>query len=178
MPKRVKEGPMARISTCFGTLPLMMKPPIPTLFPVCTRIRVEKLTACAATGVGDAVGLGVGVVGVTVGVGVGVAGVTVGVGVGVIGVTVGVGVGVVGVTVGVGVGVLGVTVGVGVGVAGVTVGVGVGVGVAVEQLEIMMVSIRTPALPAATPPLSQATRHFSWMGCPLAAAGSLTVVVM
>ena len=36
----------------------MMKPPMPTFSPVWTRIRVERLTACAA-GVGAAVGVGV-----------------------------------------------------------------------------------------------------------------------
>ena len=30
----VKEGPMARRSTCFGAVPVMMKPPMPTLSPV------------------------------------------------------------------------------------------------------------------------------------------------
>ena len=66
--------------------------------------------AGGGAGVGDTVGVGVGVVGVTVGLGVGVVGVTVGLGVGVVGVTVAVGVGVAGVTVAVGVGVAGVTV--------------------------------------------------------------------
>ena len=48
-----------------GPVPVMMKPPIPTLAPVCTRIRVERLRACAAAmgvGVGVALGVGVGVV--------------------------------------------------------------------------------------------------------------------
>ena len=33
-PKWVSEGPMARTSTCLGALPVMMKPPMPTLLPV------------------------------------------------------------------------------------------------------------------------------------------------
>ena len=45
----------------------MMNPPIPALSPVCTRIRVERLSACAA---GVAVGVGVGEGGVAVGLGV------------------------------------------------------------------------------------------------------------
>src|SRR5450432_4277829 len=73
-PNWVKEGPMARRSTCFGALPVMMNPPIPALSPVCTSMRVERLMACAAdAGVGVAVGVAVGVgVGVAVGVVVGV----------------------------------------------------------------------------------------------------------
>ena len=61
---------MARMSTCFGVLPVMMNPPMPTLSPVWTRIRVERLMACAAE-VGLAEGVGVAVpggVGVEVGV--------------------------------------------------------------------------------------------------------------
>ena len=115
----------------------MMNPPMPTLSPVCTRIRVDKLTACAGVAVGVAVTPGVdegvaegAMVAVAVGVGDGVIpGERVGVGVGgIVAVAVGVGDGVIpGVRVGVGVGVAGV----GVGVAGVGVGVaGVGVGVA------------------------------------------------
>ena len=38
---------MARMITFFGPLPVTMKPPMPTLSPVRTRMRVEKLTACA-----------------------------------------------------------------------------------------------------------------------------------
>ena len=53
-PKPVREGPMARISTCLETLPVTMKPPMPTLSPVSTRIRVERLTVWAG-------GVGVGV---------------------------------------------------------------------------------------------------------------------
>src|SRR5664279_1488624 len=116
----LKDGPMARMSTCIGAVPVMMNPPMPTFSPVPTRIRVERLRACAGRiGVGVGVIPGVGVeTGVPVGVAVG-AGVEVGV---TTGVGVGVGVGIIGV--GVGVGLCGV--GVGVGVAG---GVGVGVGV-------------------------------------------------
>ena len=56
IPKRVKEGPIARTITFFGPLPVTMKPPMPSL-PAAARtfMRVEKLTACAA---GTAVGLG------------------------------------------------------------------------------------------------------------------------
>ena len=122
--KPVREGPMARSSTCLGAVPVMMNPPMPTLSPLSTCIRVERLTGCAA---GGGVGVGVGVrVGVGVGgggVGVGVDGVDVGVGVG------GVGVGVGGVGVGVGGGVI-VGVGVSIG-AGESVGVGDGVPVGV-----------------------------------------------
>jgi hypothetical protein len=62
----------------------MMNPPMPTLSPVWTSIRVERLRGCAP-GVGVAVGVTVGVtVGVAVGEAVGVAeGVTVGLAVGV-----------------------------------------------------------------------------------------------
>jgi hypothetical protein len=88
-----------------------------------------------------------------------------------VGVAVAVWVGVaVGVFVGVGVGVF-----VGVGVAvGVLVGVFVGVAAAGHGKPVI-VSIRTP-IPALL--LSVAIRHLSWMLCPLAAAGRLTVVVM
>ena len=54
-----------------------MNPPMPALSPVCTRIRVERLTACAPgvgleVGVVDGEGVSVGVeVGVGVGIGVG-----------------------------------------------------------------------------------------------------------
>src|ERR1700682_3273221 len=65
-PKAVKEGPIPRRITCLGALPVTMKPPMPTLASVRTRMRVERLRACAA---GDTLGLGLGV-----GVGVGVPG--------------------------------------------------------------------------------------------------------
>src|ERR1043166_3519403 len=122
-PKPVREGPMARRSTCLGPVPVMINPPMPTLAPVCTRIRVERLRACAA---GDALGVDVGVgIGVVVGLGVGVTGGGVGVGVpGGVGVEEGEGVGV---EEGEGVGVDAVGVGVGVGAIGVEVGVDVGV---------------------------------------------------
>jgi hypothetical protein len=71
-----------------------MNPPMPTLSPVCTSKRVERLSGRA--GVGEAVGVGVGVtigVGLTLAVGVGVGlWVGLGLGVGVTGVGVGVGV--------------------------------------------------------------------------------------
>ena len=88
-PADASDGPSARTSTLFGSLPVMMRPPIKTLSPVCTFARVETLTKVAGTGVGSGVGVGVeagggGVgVGVVVGAGVGVAvGCGVGVGVG------------------------------------------------------------------------------------------------
>ena len=60
----------------------MMNPPMPALSPRSTRIRVERLTACAAD-VGEGVGVGVAVAdGVALGVGVGLA-VAAGLGVGV-----------------------------------------------------------------------------------------------
>src|ERR1044072_5589038 len=54
-PTWINDGPIARSNTCFGALPVMMNPPMPTLLPVCTRIRVERLIACVG---GVAVGLG------------------------------------------------------------------------------------------------------------------------
>jgi hypothetical protein len=101
-----------------GTLPVMMNPPMPALsVPVSTRIRVERLVACAAPGFGVGVGVELGL-GVGVGVGVGL-----GVGVGVIGVGDGVGVGVgVGVCTGVGVGVGGPPTGAGPSIATVVIG--------------------------------------------------------
>ena len=57
-PNLVNEGPMARMMTCFGTAPVMVKPPMPTLFPVSVRMRVDRFNACAA---GVAVGVAVGV---------------------------------------------------------------------------------------------------------------------
>ena len=90
---------MARTITRFGALPVTMKPPIPTLSPVWTNMRVDRLTVCAAA-VGD--GVGVPGVAVRVGLGVGVCGVGVGLGVGVCGVGVGLGVGVPGVGLGLG----------------------------------------------------------------------------
>src|SRR4051812_30473980 len=75
---------MARRSTCFCAVPEMMKPPMPTLSPGWTRIRVEKLRGCAAgPGLGVPVGEGEGgAVAVAVGEGDGDGG-TLGVGVGV-----------------------------------------------------------------------------------------------
>jgi hypothetical protein len=74
-PKLPNDGPIPRSNTCFGLVPVMMKPPIPTSFPVPTRSRVERLVACVTppgVAVGVAVGVGVIVPGVRVGVGVGV----------------------------------------------------------------------------------------------------------
>src|SRR5664279_4215080 len=90
------EGPIARMITFFGWVPVIIKPPIRTLSPVSTRRRVEMLPKVPGViigvveglGVGVAEGLGVGVaegfgVGVAEGLGVGVAtGVGVGLGVG------------------------------------------------------------------------------------------------
>src|SRR5438034_4290987 len=72
-PVTVKEGPMARRMTRLGSLPVMMKPPMPTSAPVWTSIRVERLSAWAdgGVGVGEAVGVAVAV---PVGPGVGVGG--------------------------------------------------------------------------------------------------------
>src|ERR1051326_7756053 len=46
-PAWVRDGPIPRIRTCFGVVPEMMNPPMPTLSPVWTRILVERLRACA-----------------------------------------------------------------------------------------------------------------------------------
>ncbi len=118
------KGQSPAASTCLGSLPVTIKPPIRILSPVCTRARLEILSNCAGLGVGVPVGVGLGVaVGVALGVAEGVA----------LGVAPGVAEGVadeLGVAVGVAEGVaLGVADGVGVGVAlGVGVGVGVGSG--------------------------------------------------
>ena len=75
-PDEFKEGPIARTRTCFGLAPVMMKPPMPTLSPVPTRIRVERFRAWLGVGVGLAVGVAVALavaVGVEVGVDVAVA---------------------------------------------------------------------------------------------------------
>src|SRR5436189_5581828 len=98
----------------------MMRPPVPTLSPVWTDMRGERLRGCAAA---EPPGVGVGVEGPGVPVGTGVE----------VGPTVGVGV-TPGVPVGPGVAVgPGVPVGPGVGVA---VGAGVAVGVGVEQVVV------------------------------------------
>ena len=98
---------MARTMRRLGATPVTMNPPMPTLSPPSTCMRVEKLTGCAGgltPGVGEVGGVGVGV-GVPVGGvtdGVGVAGGGVGVGVGVTGGMDGDGVGVDGGGVGLG----------------------------------------------------------------------------
>ena len=61
-PKSVKDGPIARMTTNLGSVPLMMKPPIPTLVPVSTSTRVERLRALFG---------GVGVEWLTLGLGLG-----------------------------------------------------------------------------------------------------------
>src|SRR5205814_939836 len=81
-PKITKEGPIPRRPAFLGAPPVMINPPIPTLSPLWTRIRVERLRACAtgvelgvAVPVAVAVAVGVVVavaVAVTVGAGVGV----------------------------------------------------------------------------------------------------------
>src|SRR5256714_12211018 len=53
-PNLDNEGPMARMMTCFGTAPGMVKPTMPTLFPVSVRMRVDRFNVCAA---GAAVGV-------------------------------------------------------------------------------------------------------------------------
>src|SRR3981081_345651 len=57
-PNPVNDGPSARTTTRLGTFPVIMKPPIPALSPVSTRMRVDRLTVCDA---GVAVGVAVGV---------------------------------------------------------------------------------------------------------------------
>src|ERR1044072_1420825 len=55
------EGPRARMTTFFGALPVIINPPIIMLSPLCTRMRVEMLSACAfRCGRGLADGLGEG----------------------------------------------------------------------------------------------------------------------
>src|SRR5947207_14423065 len=90
-PKLANEGPIPRRTTRLGSLPVMMNPPMPTFASVRTRIRVERLSACAAPGVGLGVTSGAVAVAVAVAVGVSV-GVNVAVGV-TVGVNVAVGVG-------------------------------------------------------------------------------------
>src|SRR5215212_4886809 len=69
MPNRRRSGPIARTITCFGPLPVIMNPPMPTWSPVRTCSRVERFTGCEA---GVIVGVAVGVaVAVAVGVDVG-----------------------------------------------------------------------------------------------------------
>ena len=55
-PNLVNDGPSARMITCFATLPVMVKPPMPTLLPVSVRIRVDRFNVCEA---GVAVGVAV-----------------------------------------------------------------------------------------------------------------------
>src|SRR5215471_18318460 len=44
------DGPRPRISTVFGTVPSMIKPPTITLSPVCTNALVDKFTSGASLG--------------------------------------------------------------------------------------------------------------------------------
>src|SRR5450432_511974 len=70
--KEEREGPIARMITFFGCVPVMINPPIRTLSPVSTRKRVEMFPKMLGLAVGVGVGLDVGVaVGVGVGLGVG-----------------------------------------------------------------------------------------------------------
>src|SRR6266446_768739 len=59
-PNWAREGPIARTRTCFCPVPVIMKPPMPTLA-VCTSMRVDRFSERAALGpeVADAVGVGV-----------------------------------------------------------------------------------------------------------------------
>src|SRR6476659_4870994 len=73
----LKEGPIPRMRSCFGTLPVTIKPLMPTPLPVSTRILVERLTVLGfgprlGVAVGVAVALGV-VDGTAVAVALGVA---------------------------------------------------------------------------------------------------------
>src|ERR1044072_8149017 len=72
-PTWLRDGPMARRSKCFGALPVMMKPPMATLAPVSTFIRVDGCWSWAgvAVGVVECVAVGA-MVAVAVGVGDGV----------------------------------------------------------------------------------------------------------
>src|SRR4051812_47452865 len=66
---------MPRMTRCLAVFPATMKPPIPTLSPVSTRMRVDRLIACApgvAVGVAVAVAVALAVA-VAVGVGLAVA---------------------------------------------------------------------------------------------------------
>src|SRR5436190_4574045 len=49
-PELANEGPRPRRYNRLGWLPVMIKPPILTLSPVCTSILVERLSGCAAVG--------------------------------------------------------------------------------------------------------------------------------
>src|SRR5882757_8688746 len=66
-PNGMSSGPMARIMTVFGAVPWTIKPPIITLSPVWTKLRVLMLPSIDA-GVGVAEGVAVGM-GVGLGVG-------------------------------------------------------------------------------------------------------------
>ncbi len=46
-PEPARSGPIPRMVMCFGALPVMIKPAMPTSFPVPTSNRVERLRACA-----------------------------------------------------------------------------------------------------------------------------------
>src|SRR5436190_22647220 len=76
LPGIVSDGPIARMITFFGCVPVTMKPPIKVLSPVSTFSRVEILARTVfgvpfGVAVGVAVGVGLGVA-VAVGFGVGV----------------------------------------------------------------------------------------------------------
>ena len=50
-PPEFTDGPLASSNTLFASVPVIMKPPIRMLSPVCTRARVEILRSCAGVGV-------------------------------------------------------------------------------------------------------------------------------
>ena len=50
LPGTGKEGAMARTITFLGSFPVTINPPMSTLSPVCTSIRVEMLSNCEADG--------------------------------------------------------------------------------------------------------------------------------
>ena len=76
MPDPTKDGPIPRTINLLGALPVMMNPPMMTLFPVSTLPRVERLSPEGGGTVGVGVGVAVAVavpIGVEVAVAVGVA---------------------------------------------------------------------------------------------------------
>src|SRR2546423_4624910 len=60
MPNAPRDGPIPRMSSLLLVLPSTMNPAMRTLSPASTRIRVEMLARCEP-GMGDGVGLAVGV---------------------------------------------------------------------------------------------------------------------
>ena len=145
---------MPRTSTCLGSVPVTMKPPMPTSLPVRTFIRVDRFNAWTGPGVGEPVA-----VAVAVAVGVGPPGVDVAVAVAVavaVEVTVAVAVD--------------VTVAV-----GVTVSVGVADGVAQGAPEMKIVSMSQPVTLTL---LSDAIRKRSLIVCPFRFGPRFATVLM